>query len=380
MLVKAIRAILKKIFSICFPLRNLILFESIPDLSDNTKAVFDEMISRGMNNKYKMVWWVDDEKKGRQNLKNVIYMNPSKHKMRWELYKWQAKCLVSCNRFLVSKRKEQVSVYLSHGTPIKSVKKYYNIPERIQYSIAASESVRGLYAYEFNTDAERVYGLGYPRNDELVTFKTDIKSYLGTACEKIIVWYPTYRQHKKSEMKVEVNALPIIHNAESAIAVNECAKRNNILIVLKPHFAQDVSNIRNLSLSNIRFIDDAFFQNNGITSYQFVGNCDALITDYSSIYYDFTLCDKPIAFVWEDIEEYKKNPGLIDDYEYYSKGAEKIYTVEDFKAFVDRVGAGIDVLKTERNEIKDLTNHPESQQNAKRVVDFIVEKTKNKAT
>ena len=38
---------------LAMPLRNTIMFESVPNLSDNTKAVFDEMIRRNLNKKYK---------------------------------------------------------------------------------------------------------------------------------------------------------------------------------------------------------------------------------------------------------------------------------------------------------------------------------------
>ena len=36
------------------PLKPYIFFESVPDFSDNARFVFDEMIKRGMNKKYKM--------------------------------------------------------------------------------------------------------------------------------------------------------------------------------------------------------------------------------------------------------------------------------------------------------------------------------------
>ena len=122
-----------------------------------------------------------------------------------------------------------------------------------------------------------------------------------------------------------------------------------MLIVVKPHFAQITNNIRNYCLSNILFIDDTFFDKNNISSYEFVGSTDGLITDYSSIYYDYTLCDKPICLIWDDIENYRKNPGLIDRYEYLMSGGEKAYSVDDLISFVDRVYKGIDILKEERN-------------------------------
>lgn len=127
-----------------------------------------------------------------------------------------------------------------------------------------------------------------------------------------------------------------------------------------------------MNLSNIRFIDDSFFAQNNIRSYDFVGVSDGLITDYSSIYFDYTLCDKPIAAIWSDIEEYKKKPGLTANYETLRKGMEKIYTLDELTAFIRRIGDGVDLLQKERREIRDYANYSVEPTNADRVVDFIM--------
>ena len=53
-LTKRMIACTARIFSI-IPCR-YIVFESLPDFSDNTRAVFDEMVRRGINKKYKFIW------------------------------------------------------------------------------------------------------------------------------------------------------------------------------------------------------------------------------------------------------------------------------------------------------------------------------------
>jgi CDP-glycerol glycerophosphotransferase (TagB/SpsB family) len=269
-------------------------------------------------------------------------------------------------------RKGQKTLYLSHGTALKSVKSYYTIPNRIDYCIVASKNVVDLQAYEFNFDKTRMIPLGFPRNDVFAKQSVDVKQYLNTSCQKVIVWYPTFRRHKNGLTAGSGDALPIIHNAQKAQTLNNFAKEHNVLIVLKPHFAQDTTYIKNLDLSNIRFIDDAFFIENKISSYEFVGGCDALITDYSSIYFDFLLCDKPIAAVWEDIEDYKRTPGLIDNYEHYMRGAEKVYNLDELEEFVFRISRGEDILKSERNEVMREVNLSTDGRNSERVVDFIM--------
>lgn len=369
-----IKKIIKRIAYFFLPIRKIILFESAPDLSDNTKAVFDEMIKRGLNKHYKLIWVCYKKVPIKDKIKNVKFLASNKHKVRIKWYYCQALALITCNRFFEKIGKGQHAFYLSHGTPLKSVHDYYVIPNGIDYSFCAGEGIKEIYAYELNVDKDKIITLGYPRNDELTNCSVNVKTYFEGDFDKIVVWYPTFRQHKGGRTLALGNALPIIHDAEQAKRLNEYAKERNVLLVLKPHFAQDLSYLKQTELSNIRFINDDFFVQNKLSSYQFVGSCDALITDYSSIYYDFTLCDKPIALVWEDVEEYKEKPGLVDGYEFYTKGGEKIYTIEDFEGFIDRISKGIDVLKEERNEIKGLSNYADDGQNSKRVVDFIMEK------
>ena len=371
---KRLKRLIKRIVYFCFRIKNIIVFESKPDYADNTKAVFEEMIQRGVQKKYKLIWQIQNKKMFVIDQKGVKTVSPIEQRWKWRWYTHRAKIFVSCNAFLSAKREGQISFYLSHGTPLKSVRDYYNIPDTIDYAFCAGEGIKDIYCYELNFDEDKVVTLGYPRNDELSNFDINVKELFEGDFEKIAVWYPTFRQSKNKLAIAQGNALPIIYDANTAKRLNEYAKERKVLLVLKPHFAQDLSYLKQTELSNIRFINDDFFVQNNLSSYQFVGNCDALITDYSSIYYDFTLCDKPIALIWEDIEEYKEKPGLVDGYEFYTKGGEKIYTIEDFEGFIDRLSKGIDVLKEERNEIKRLSNFADDGQNSKRVVDFIMEK------
>ncbi len=352
------------------PLQNIILLESIPDMSDNTKAVFDEMLRRKLNRKYTLVWVLHDS----------LSKPPRHYRVRYcgiyskadKFYQSVAKAKISCNRCLFKNRPEQFCFYLSHGTVLKSVKNYYRIPEGIDTFLTASEHISDMQAREINSDLSKAVALGYPRNDILCCgTNINIREILDTSCKKVIVWYPTYRQHKNGFTPVSTNALPIIHSETAAKKLNIAAQESDILIVLKPHFVQDVTDIKNLNLSNIRFIDDDFFIRHNIHSYELLASCDALITDYSSVYYDFTLCDKPIAAVWEDIEEYKESPGLVENYEFLLQGAEKVYTVEDLIAFLQRVGSGIDLLQAERREIRDFSNISTDGKSSKRVVDYI---------
>ena len=265
-------------------------------------------------------------------------------------------------------------MFLSHGTPIKYVRDNYNVPDSINYCVSASEEVAGIIAFQSRFPEERMVSLGYPRNDVFSEEIKDVKALLNTKNDKIIVWYPTFRQHKCGRKTAASKTLPVIHDSTLAKRLNSYAAENNVLIVLKPHFAQDLSYVKDLGLSNIRIIYDDFFEENQISSYGFLNGCDAMITDYSSVYFDYTLADKPIGAVWEDIDEYRQNPGFAIDIDYYMQGAEKIYEIEQFEAFIKNVAVGNDLLREQRRMIRDLVNYSTDGKNTQRVVDFIVQK------
>lgn len=359
------------------PAKKYIVFESVPDLSDNTKAVYDEMIHQGLHHKYKMLWLVRGRKENLPVLPNTFYIRQDTW-LTQKICKWvtlRAKCLICCNAFLETQTPSQTSFYLTHGTALKKLNAYV-LPENVSYTVVASEHTKPVMVKELCGDISTFHALGYPRNDVFHQPQLDLHSVLEGDFQKVVVWYPTFRQHKNGLRTASANALPVLHETETAMHLNEIARENDILIVIKPHFAQDVSYIKDYCLSNIRFIDDSFFAQHKTTSYAFVGSCDALITDYSSIYFDYLLCDKPVAVIWEDIDDYRKNPGFAMEPEYYMKGAQKIYHLADFERFLRDLKDGNDVLKNERSEINQLVNYSSDGKNSERVVDFIREKAK----
>ena len=366
---KRVLSIAKKIAYKLFSNR-YILFESVPDMGDNTKAVFDEMVRRGVNKKYRLVWMLHKKNADYPAIKNVIYAESGDKRRKW--YMLQAKGMICCNSFLSSDNPEQRQFFLTHGMYVKCPTSYYTLPKEIQYCLSSSEDMKDLQAKALNVDREKMIALGFPRNDVLTQKPVDLHRIFGCDYDKIVVWYPTFRQHTSGMGTGSKQSVPIIWDRDNAIRINEAAKKNRVLIVLKPHFAQDTSFISEMKFSNIRLIDDKFFGQNSITSYEFIAGCDAMLSDYSSVYFDYTLCDKPIGLVWEDYEAYAQNPGFALDMEYYMKGGEKIYTVEDFEEFIGAVAGGEDRLQNQRREIRDICNLSTDGRNSKRVTDFIL--------
>ena len=368
-----IDTVLSKVF-LLFPVNRCIMFESVPDLSDSPKMVFDEMLRRGLNKKYKFVWLMHGNMKEVPQISNVKYVYEKHNRLKVKYYEYTSCCLVSCNIFLLAHSKRQVSFYISHGSTLKAAGSYYFLPKQVNYYISASADAGSVLAKMMRIPSNKEIHLGLPRNDVFNKTRRDVHQLFESQYNKLVIWYPTFRQHKAGgHSSASTKGLPLIHDTSAAHRLNEFAKKRDILVVLKPHFAQDLRYIKELKLSNIVFIDDRFFVNNSISSYELVNAADALISDYSSIYYDYLLADRPIALIWEDIEEYKVDPGFEVDIDYYCKAAIKIYTIDEFEKFLQDLVDGNDGLRNERKEICTLVNYSMDGKNTERVTDFICE-------
>ena len=351
-----------------FPYKYITL-ESRPDFSDNTMSVFNEMVLRGIYKKYKFVWLCHSSHL--RNNKDFICV---KIDNRWKrtYYLMRSKCIISCNSYIPKYTRAQYAIYLGHGIALKSMNTY-PAPPLIDSFVGLSNTSNYIMKDAFKCSLGKFVITGYPRNDSLFIDKREyIDSLFPEKYDKIIVWYPTFRQHNNPKVsEATSHALPIIYDFQIAQHINDYAKEHGVLIVLKPHFSQDLSYIKDKKLSNIIFINDDFFIKYRLSSYEFVGNCDALITDYSSIYFDYLLCNKPIGAIWEDIDEYRNNRGFCIDIDYYMKGAFKIYNVDDFLQFLNDVSSGNDSLVNCRKEINDLINKYQDAHSTDRVLSAI---------
>ena len=141
--------------------------------------------------------------------------------------------------------------------------------------------------------------------------------------------------------------------------------------MIKPHPLQVLDHIKVGELRNIKFITDKMLADNRIQLYELLENMDALITDYSSVYYDFLLLNRPIGFTIGDIENYKR--GFIIDNPLDEMTGEKIKNLDELKLFINHVLSGQDDYEEERATlIKRVFDHPDNM-NCKRLYKFMVQ-------
>ena len=373
------KALLKKIVGLFFELltlrKNVIVFESNPDFSDNTLFVFNELLRRGYNKKYKFVWLLYGGQKDYPKYKNVKYVNANNAFTRI-YYKHKAKGLIFCNRFFENLNKKQVTFFLQHGAALKATPFYVSgIPQSTNYVFSISPFMADIDSHLYGLPRERFIPLGFARNDEMFFESVSIKELFPERdFSHIIAWYPTVRQNKNYvEGRVEVKKpISIIWDMEVAKEINDFAKERDTLLIVKVHPAQK-NEFDGYHFSNIVFIDNGFLKEKNVSSYVFLKSCDALLTDYSSVYYDYMLCDKPIGFVWEDYDEFVSGYGFSIGEEML-EGGEKIYSSQDLKEFIKNVSLGRDVNKENRHKVRDKAFSSIDGHYSEAIADFIISK------
>lgn len=376
-LIKLVLFVLKKCKT-----KNYIVFESLPFYSDNTKFVFDELVKRNVNKKFKMIWIADNGTNSKEihcdNVK-IIEGNSFFNSLKKQYAISAAKAVIVSNELLkkINPRK-QLFIDLAHGAALKNCSGHYNLPDCYDKAVCLSPYLAKFDAVNFNCDEEKMLPLGYPRNDLLFGEKIDLHKFFSAAdFDKAVYWMPTYRQHKNGKYNTSSVSFPIMYDEKIAERISQKAAKERVLIIIKPHPAQDMSRITKLNLQNIVFVDNEFLSKNGLENYELLRSVDALISDYSSVYYDYLLCDKPIGLCFDDFEEYSSNEGFTVDPDFILAGGEKLYNAQDLCDFIGRIAVNQDLLIEKRNEIKKLCHTFCDDKSTQRVTDYILEKLNN---
>ena len=356
----------------------IILFESAPDLSDNTYCVYRWLLQQGLNDSYSFVWVVDDpERFSHIREKNVSFVKRDSHEM-FVLIE-ESSAMVSCNRFIFSfPEKDQISLFLTHGSPLKASPDY-SYMTRFNYVLSQSEWLNPYVSYENDTPLSSLYVLGIPRNDALFHPDNALSKMGFDAFRKVILWLPTYRKHRtasgaENNIKETMNmGIPVIQSREEAETLNALLRQNNILLILKPHPSQDLSNLKEIELSNFRIIYNDDLAEKGVLLYELLGASAAMITDYSSVYYDYLLTGNPIGLTMDDFDAYNSGRGFVYKDPYEILKGHQIRTAADFAAFITDVAEGNDPYKEARRQVNDLVNTYQDDRSTERVGKFLID-------
>lgn len=354
---------------------NTILFESEGDFTDNARALYEYMISKKMNEKYKMIWIVDNPDLYKK--KYNVYFISRKHKNKKDLIKFysmigSAKYLFFTHPYWYHKRnKEQVIINLWHAIPFKG--KGRDLHDIFDYIIVPSNFSKSLF-HDFVGSVESQYIIcGYPRNDLLFKKTNSIEKIIDMKnSPKVIICMTTFKQstHMQDSEIIYPYVLPFITNKMELSELNEELKNANIKLIIKIHHLQKTELLNKMNLSNIIYLEDKDLTKEELQLYELIGQTDALITDYSSIMFDYMLIDKPIAYFVNDLEDYKRNRGfLVDNLDDYMIG-DKMISKRDFDNFILNVKNNKDEYKEKRAKfVKKMFKY--KKDNCQRLLDIL---------
>lgn len=155
---------------------------------------------------------------------------------------------------------------------------------------------------------------GYPRNAfeqaEKIMINTDdfifnqLKTWLADH-KNIILFVPTFREHRDTSLGL---------NSENIELINKWCEVTNSIIIFKFHsWENGISHVKSPFLFQYDSRKDV---------YPLFPYLDSMISDYSSIYMDFLLLDKPIFFFISDKQQYLEQDRQIQfDYDKMTPGA-----------------------------------------------------------
>ena len=272
------------------------------------------------------------------------------------------------------KRKGQIYLNTWHGTPLKAMgRNIKNAPNELgntQRNLLMSDYL--LYPNEFTFEHMREdYMLnnifkgeyilsGYPRNEAFYDeeSRNEIKTELGIEDKKVIVYMPTWRGSlNKKENNRQYHF--IMYN------LYELEKRldENTIVYVKLHNYAN-SRIRYSAFKKIKNFPKKY------ETYELLNIADCLITDYSSVFFDYANTGKKIVLYAYDKEEYLNERGMYLDYD-----SLPFKIVTDIPNLVDEINCTDKY--NDYTEFRNEFNKYDSKHAAKDICDYVFKNKKS---
>lgn len=272
--------------------------------------------------------------------------------------------LLHDNNYVVSHFKRKGVTVLQVWHACGAVKKFGNVIDRqymvanYDYVLATSTYWKKPYSDAFSVKVENVLPIGMPRTDYLYneaylkqTYDYLMNKYSRLKDKKIILYAPTFRGNiYKGFRGIEFNALHLLEMLG-----------DEYVVIYKFHpLMGDYQLSDSLNIINM----------NNEDTYALFNICDYLISDYSSIVFDYLILDKPLIFFVPDIIEYTRDLGVFVDIN--TLGCPICSTEEDVR----------DVIKNDYEvNMKELENKffdDHDGQSTKRVIEWMRGKVNEK--
>ncbi|MFI8432830.1 CDP-glycerol glycerophosphotransferase family protein [Streptomyces sp. NPDC079020] len=356
------------------PLREAVLYNSFggKQFSDSPRAVYEELVRRGTEVEH--IAMVHDQQ---------VVLPPGVRGVEWGSREWYE--ALARSRYVVTnggirewfvRREGQVVVQTWHGTPLKRIGAdllgtpkanlayIASLPQRSrQYSlfITPNSFTTPIMTNSFRLECE-VLEAGYPRNDvfhapDRVKRAAAVREKLGIpAGKKVVLYAPTWRDDQryggrrfKLDNQIDVDA-----------ARRELGE-DHVLLYRKHHKVLD-----SIPGAGQGFVWDVTYYPDIADLYLIA---DVLITDYSSVLFDFAHSGRPMLFFTYDLEHYRDTlRGFYFDFTSRAPGP-LIKTSEDLVSAIRNIDAVTEEYKEKYAQFRVDFCEPSDGRAAARVVD-----------
>lgn len=343
---------------------------------DNIEAVAREFLRHDDVKKYTI--YFDSIKGEIKSSKNIITVSHMSVKGIWAFLRSK---YVFCDVGIYGidrPVKDQIVINTWHGTSLKKIG-YYLEPKKKRfrakatYVVGYSPFFKEVLSNAFGVSKDNVIVSGEPRNDFMFDNNIKILEQLNVErsdYDKIIIWMPTYRHNTVTKAVEGANydfGIPLL-NKKNIDELNECCRDRNILLMIKWHGMQIVDDIKNREFSHIRFITSEDIQATGMPLYYLVACCDALITDYSSIYVNYLVLNRPICFAYDDMKQYIEKRGfMFEDVRSIMPGVHA-ESFDKIVEFISEFSRGRDEYQEERIRVNKILNSYSDNKNSYRLL------------
>ena len=320
--------------------RNLFVFSSFPDYTDNSYAMY-LYLKEKHGSKYKYVWIFENVE---SKAKHPEVKACTKYSLMSFYYFARARNIFFTHGLysFVRLRSKDKIVNLWHGMPLKVIG-LMDIngggidPTRANYLIATSPTFRDIMSKSFSgIDIEHTLLTGQPRTD-LLFGPSSFFAARGidpTAYTSIGLWLPTYRRSIIGDIRDDgtYNSDGISFLAMDDLArLDNFLKNNRHLLIVKLHPMDALQRVNFAKFDNLLIIKPQEFDHQ---LYPLLGACDYLLTDYSSVWVDYSILKRPIGFVMNDIAAYRSSRGFTIDKLDEKLPGTTIDTYEKLTAFI----------------------------------------------
>ena len=325
--------------------RNRIVLYSNWGFRDNLRTLYHYLVDNGYQETYEIVCASNDfyhlEKE-----KNVKYVSIYQGFFYFLTSKY---FFYSFGKYPIKPAPNQMVVNLWHGMPLKKIGNLEVGMENTDYNfftklVSSSELFTPIMKAAFNAKDEQMLLVGNIRNDELFKEKKENK----------IIWMPTYRNSKNYHDSQA--ALIFSLEEEDFQNIEKLLSNYGYQLYIKLHPLEESQLKFKMNYSTIHLLTEEIISEQYETLYTFLGTTSALITDYSSVFLDYYLLNRPVAFTINDYEEYKEKRGFVfEDVKSLMVGS-VIRDSHDLLEFLESVMKSEDPYIEERKKVNNKVN------------------------